>query len=130
MRSAPPAIALLAALALVSACTGSGSQESESDPEPVAQALADGLAAGDLSDVALADPTGVDKQYDEIVDGMGELTPRVELVEVAEEGDAATATLGWSWPISEQDWTYTTTAELGRVDDAWVVEWAPSIVEP
>ena len=130
MRSAPPAVALLAAFALISGCTGSGSQESESDPEPVAQALADGLAAGDLSEVEVADPTGVEKQHDEIVDGMGELTPRVELVEVAEEGDAATATLGWSWPISEQDWTYTTTADLRRVEDEWVVEWAPSIVEP
>jgi cell division protein FtsI/penicillin-binding protein 2 len=130
VHSAPPAVALLAALALITGCTGSGTQESEADAEPVAQALADGLAAGDLSKVGLADPTGVEKQYDEIVDGMGELTPRVELVEVAEEGEAATATLGWSWPISEQDWTYTTTADLRRVDDEWVAEWAPSIVEP
>jgi len=123
-------VALLLPVSLLAACSASEPEEEGADPEPVAQALADGLAAGDLSDVELADPVGVEQQLTEILEGMGDLTPRVELTEVTESDGAATATLGWSWSITEQDWTYTTTAQLSRVDEAWVVEWEPSIVEP
>ena len=130
MPSPASVVALLLPLSLVAACSASEPEEEGADPEPVAQALADGLAAGDLSDVELADPAGVEQQLTEILDGMGDLEPRVELTEVTESDGAATATLGWSWSITEQDWTYTTTAQLSRVDEAWVVEWEPSIVEP
>ncbi len=124
------ASALLLPVSLLSACTGSSPEEDAAGPAPAAEALAEGLAAGDLTDVALDDPTGVEKQYDEAVAGLGELTPTVELTDLAESEGAATATLGWSWPVSEQDWTYTTTATLTEVDGGWVVEWQPSIVEP
>ncbi|HEX6150087.1 penicillin-binding transpeptidase domain-containing protein [Nocardioides sp.] len=130
MRLAASVLALLLPLPLLVACSGSDPDASEADPEPVAQALADGLAAGDLSGVALADPTEVEKQYAEIVEGMGDRSPRVELVDVVEDEAAATATLGWSWSITEQDWTYSTTAPLSRVGGDWVVEWETSIVEP
>ncbi len=123
------ASALLLPVSLLTACTGS-SPEDAADPAPVAEALAEGLAAGDLTDVELADPTGVEKQYDEAVAGLGELTPTVELTDLTESEGTATATLGWSWPVTEQDWTYTTTATLSEVGDAWVVEWEPSIIEP
>ena len=123
------ASALLLPVSLLTACTGS-SPEDAADPAPVAEALAEGLAAGDLTDVELADPTGVAKQYDEAVAGLGELTPTVELTDLTESEGTATATLGWSWPVTEQDWTYTTTATLSEVGDAWVVEWEPSIIEP
>jgi hypothetical protein len=122
--------ALLLPVSLLTACTGSSPEEDASDPEPVAEALADGLATGDLTDVELADPTGVAQAYDDAVAGLGELTPTVELTDVAESDGTATATLGWSWPVTDQDWTYTTTATLTEVDDAWVVEWEPSIIEP
>ena len=115
---------------LLTACSGSSPEEDGADPEPAAQALAEGLAAGDLSEVDLADPTGVAEQLTDILDGMGDLTPRVEVTDVTESDATATATLGWSWSITEQDWTYTTTAQLSRVGEAWVVEWEPSIVEP
>ncbi len=124
------ASALLLPVSLLTACTGSSPEEDAADPAPVAEALAEGLAAGDLTDVELADPTGVEKQYDEAVAGLGELTPTVELTDLTESEGTATATLGWSWPVTEQDWTYTTTATLREVGDAWAVEWEPSIIEP
>ena len=130
MRSPLSAVVVLLSVSVLSACSASDPEEDGADPEPVAQALADGLAAGDLADVELADATGVDQQLTDILDGMGDRTPRVELTDVTEADGAATATLGWSWSITEQDWTYTTTAQLSRVGEAWVVEWEPSIVEP
>jgi hypothetical protein len=127
------ASALLLPVSLLTACTGSSPEDDAADAEPVALALAEGLAAGDLSGVELADPTGVEQAYDDAVAGLGDITPTVVLSELTESADVdgtATATLGWSWPITEQDWTYTTTATLNRVGDAWVVAWEPSIIEP
>jgi cell division protein FtsI/penicillin-binding protein 2 len=126
----PLSAVVLLSVSVLTACSGSQPEQDGTDPEPVAQALADGLAAGDLSEVELADPTGVAEQYDEIVEGLGELTPRVEVTDLTESDTTATATLGWSWAVTEQDWTYTTSAQLSRVGGAWVVEWEPSIVEP
>ncbi|WP_432478066.1 penicillin-binding transpeptidase domain-containing protein [Nocardioides sp. GXQ0305] len=101
------------------------------DPADAAGQLADGLAEGDLSGVAFTED-GADQAYADVVDGLGEVTPTVSVEEVAEpESDDATAvaTLGWTWPVSEQDWTYTTEAELRLVDDHWRVVWEPSLVE-
>jgi len=123
------ASALLLPVSLLTACTGS-SPEDGADPEPVARALAEGLATGDLGSVDFGDATGVVKEYDEAVAGLGELTPTVELTDLSESEGVATATLGWSWPVTEQDWTYTTTATLDLVGEAWAVAWEPSIIEP
>lgn len=130
MRSPLSAIAVLLSFFVLTACSGSESGEDGADPEPVAEALAEGLAAGDLTGVELTDATGVQEQYDAIVEGLGELTPRVEVTDLTESEATATATLGWSWAVTEQDWTYTTSAQLSRVGGEWVVEWSPSIVEP
>lgn len=123
----------LGALLLLSACSNPLEQDSGPDPEPVAAALADGLATGDLTDVSFAGDTALAKDYEAIVAGMGEVSPTVEVAEVSEVsqgGETATATLGWSWPVSEQDWTYTTAATLTLADETWAVEWEPAIVEP
>ena len=53
--------------------------------------------------------------YAEVVEGLGEVDPTVAVEDVSEsatEDGTATATLGWSWPVSEQDWTYTSEATL------------------
>lgn len=114
---------------LLTACSTPLEQDPGPDPEPVATALAEGLAAGDLTGVAFTGDATVTQDYEEIVAGMG-VTPTVSVTEVAEAEGSATATLGWSWPVSEQDWTYTTEARLTVADAAWAVEWEPSIVEP
>lgn len=120
----------LAVLLLLTACSNPLGDGAGPDPEPVARALAEGLAAGDLTEVSLADPAEATADYAEIVAGLGEIAPSVTVAEVSETDAGATATLGWTWPVSEQDWSYTTEAALTLVDDAWAVEWDPTIVEP
>lgn len=119
----------VAALLLMVACTNP-LQESGPDPEPVATALGDALAAGDLSGVTFAGEGPLAKDYDTIVAGMGEVAPSVTLTEVSETETGTTATLGWTWPVSEQEWSYPTEAVLTLTGDAWAVEWDPAIVEP
>ena len=122
---------LAATAALAVLLTGCSAVDEATGPDPSAPAerLADGLASGDLEDVGFADE-GAQQGYDEVVEGMDDLTPTVSVEEVRESGDTATVTLGWSWPVSEQDWTYTSEATLRRADDQWLVGWEPSVVEP
>ncbi len=120
---------LLCALLFLTACSNPIDADSGPDPEPVAAALADGLAAGDLAEVPFAGEAKAREDYPAIVEGMG-IEPTVSVADLSESDGSATATLGWSWPVSEQDWTYTTEATLTLVDDAWAVEWEPAIVEP
>lgn len=130
MRRVPVLLLLLAGLV---GCTDGAEEVTGPDPADAAERLAEGLAAGDLTEVAFAADAPTAKEYDAIVAGMGELTPTVGVAEVGEPdeaGESVTATLGWSWPVSEQDWTYTTEATLTLVDGAWGVEWEPSLVEP
>ena len=64
---------------------------------------------------------------------MGGLEPTVSVedVEVAEDGDTATVTLAWSWPVDgEQEWAYQTEAELTGSGSEWAVTWDRSLVEP
>jgi len=99
------------------------------DPADAAERLADGLSSGDLGDVRFTDE-GAQHGYDEVVGGLGEVTPTVA-VESVDEGDGtATVTLGWTWPVSEQDWTYTSEATLRLVDGQWQAAWEPSVVQP
>ncbi len=120
----------LALVVPLAACTAAP-EDSGPDPADAAATLADGLASGDLSDVAFT-AEGAQKSYDDVVDGLGEVTPTVAVdgVDEGEDGSTATATLGWSWPVSEQDWTYTSEAELRRSGEQWQVVWEPSLVEP
>lgn len=106
-----------------------------SDPAPTAADLADALAGGDLTDVPwTADTADVARRHREVVAGLGEVAATVRVVDVAEdaegEGATATATLGWSWPLAEQEWTYTTRAQLVRDGGSWRVAWDPALVEP
>jgi cell division protein FtsI/penicillin-binding protein 2 len=128
LRALPGVVLVL----LLTGCTDALEEVSGPDPEPVAEALADGLAAGDLADVPVAGDgaAAADKELAGIVEGMGELTPSVSVADVTEADGTATATLGWSWPVSEQEWSYTSEASLTLVGDAWQVEWEPAVVEP
>ncbi|HYH35353.1 MAG TPA: NTF2-like N-terminal transpeptidase domain-containing protein, partial [Nocardioides sp.] len=120
---------LAAALLVLTGCS-SATDATGPDPADVAEQLAEGLASGDLASVPVAGPADADADYAEIVEGLGELAPTVSVEEVAEGDATATVTLGWSWPVSEQDWTYTSEATLDRQDDEWQVRWAPAVVEP
>src|ERR1700754_1706857 len=89
-------------LLLVLAGCSDGQDEDEGAAEAAADDLAAALEAGDFGDLDLSGSTSkeVGKDYRATVDGMAGREPTVEVggVQVAEDGDAATATLSWSWP--------------------------------
>lgn len=133
MRFLLPTAALVLVAASLAAC--SGSEDSRPNPDEAADALVAALASGDFSGVALTgdlDATAMAEEYDEVVGGMGGLTPTVSAAEVQESEDDETATtpLAWTWPVGGEEWSYTTEAELRLVDDEWQVDWDREIVEP
>jgi cell division protein FtsI/penicillin-binding protein 2 len=125
MRSRLAVLALAASLAL----TGCQLLGDDEGPEPALDLLESGLASGDLSTVEfdVPDPSAA---YAAVVDGLGDVDPSVEVAEPSVTDDTATAELTWNWELDGQPWTYTTSADLTRVEDAWEVTWTPSLVEP
>ena len=120
---------VLPLLLLLAGCDQVAETVAGPDPEPVAQALAEALAAGDLTDAPLVDGAAAEAERAAIVEGLGEVTPSVGLIDLDEDGDVATATLAWSWPFAS-GWTYESTARLERAGDGWIATWDPSVVEP
>jgi cell division protein FtsI/penicillin-binding protein 2 len=122
---------------MATGCTALGGDDTP-DPEPAAELLADALGSGEVADAPWSEDTAeqATTRYPVVVEGMGDLAAAVEVTDVSEaeatdtEPASATATLAWSWPVAEQDWTYTSEASLVLVDDEWVVAWDPSLVEP
>ncbi len=126
--------AICAGLLVTVLVAGCSSVEKVTGPDAseAADTLASALASGEFGDVGFSegDSATVTKAYAETVDGMGDLTPAVTAGDVKTSGDSATATLSWSWPVGEREWTYATEAPLALVDDEWQVAWDPSLVEP
>jgi hypothetical protein len=100
-------------------------------PDPTAQALASGLATGDLSKVRFVDDStaAVDDAYQDALGDLADVKPKVTVASVTEGGDGnATVTLDWSWPIGA-GWTYSTTAPLTASGSTWEVTWSDAVVE-
>ena len=100
--------------------------------EDAATRLAEGLTTGDLSGIAFAAVSAEDAaaQLEEITAGLDPVSPTVSVAGVESTAeDTATAQLNHVWDLddSDNDWTYTTTAELTLVDDEWQVGWDPSV---
>lgn len=110
--------------------------ESEPPPERAAEALAAGLADGDLSAVPLAGttPAQATQFVTTAYKGLGELRPKVSVKDVQRKdgSDRATATLTTTWDVSEsdKDWTYESQVGLVLAEDAWRVTWSPEVVAP
>jgi cell division protein FtsI/penicillin-binding protein 2 len=129
------AAAVLAATALVGC--DAAEKVTGPDPDKAADALASALASGSFADVAFTGdqtPEQVGADYTAVVEGLadslGSLTPTVTAGGVTEDGDKATATLAWVWPVAGDEWSYTTDVELTKADDEWQTTWARSLVEP
>jgi cell division protein FtsI/penicillin-binding protein 2 len=124
---------LLPLLLVLTALTGCQGADSPADPgaERAAAALAAALADGDLSGVAFSGGPA-QQEYDEVVDGLDGVEPRVrvEQVSVAASGRTARASLAWTWPVSAQEWSYTSQARLTRSGDRWRTTWDRSLVQP
>jgi cell division protein FtsI/penicillin-binding protein 2 len=139
-------VALPICLLVLAGCSDDpgGGDSGDEGAERVLTELAESLGpAGDdrgkAADTELAripyvdsDPVEVVERYREIVAGMDGLAPTLTVQGVDGDGDAATGTLQWTWPVVESadPWVYKTSVELEQVDGTWSVAWAPSIVEP
>jgi len=124
-------VAGLVVAGLLSACDAAGGDDGP-DPDDAAAALASALATGDFAGVSFTDETteAVSAAYVELIEGMGEVEPAVEVGDIEESDETATAALAWAWPLGEQEWSYQTGAALRLVDDEWQVVWTPTVVEP
>ena len=114
---------LVAALALPGCSSG------EPSAEDVAAELAGALGDGKLP-ARLFQGNSPQPEYDDIVGGLGDATASVEVLEVAEDGDTAEATLGWRWELGAHVWEYESPADLSQEDAGWQVGWGPELVEP
>jgi cell division protein FtsI/penicillin-binding protein 2 len=119
-----PAV-LACAMLLLAAC---GSDADEQATQALASDLATALTSGELGTVPVSG--GGQEELDAIVVGMAGIPPTVTVDTVVREGDSATATLAWQWATPGDPWAYTAPAQLQKVDDRWVVQWAPTLVEP
>ena len=102
------------------------------DPQPVADELAAGLAAFDLSSVEV-DAAGAQRQLAAAVEPLGDVRPTVTAGSVERDETTATAELAYAWDLDvddEPDWSYTTTAPLELAGDAWQVAWTPELLAP
>ncbi|MCL3862248.1 penicillin-binding transpeptidase domain-containing protein [Actinotalea sp. K2] len=129
-----PALTLATVLAVgggLVGCTAGPPQ-----PGPVAEALAEGIAGGDLSAVPLTGATAQEatETLSLALAGLEPLRPAVQVqdVTVDETGAVATAALAYTWDVDdgERDWTYGTTARMDLVEDAWVVRWSTFVLAP
>ena len=134
MRRLSAVLTTLVLTVVAAGCSGGGESDREEAARATAGEVADALAAGELDDLGWADPSGAEAAaaYDEIVAGLGEIEPTVEVGDVRVEGDAATVSLSWSWPVGrgKDVWEYDAALGLRRSGEEWAPVWAPTLVEP
>lgn len=94
--------------------------------------LAAALQTGKLDDVAFVqDAAQVADDYSVVIGGMDGLRPTVTPQPVAyfsDDADQAAVQLDQTYPFAGDDWTFSSSARLRFVDDAWRIEWDPAIM--
>jgi cell division protein FtsI/penicillin-binding protein 2 len=128
----------------LSACSGGGSSSDDAAAAVVRKLAAALTAAAAPASDAKSDPLAalsydgvpgatVAKEYAAIVAKMDGIAPTVKVAQVAAGAKHPSATLSWSWPVSDgaEPWSYRTTVGLVHGSgDAWSVIWAPDVVQP
>jgi hypothetical protein len=127
---------------VLAASVGACTEQGPPSPDQAAEALAQALTSGDFNTVPLQGASGAEagEAWETATSGLSPLEPTYELqsarIEEGEDSKAeesrATAQLEVEWrdPGDEDPvWSYTTTAALELVEDAWQVRWDPSVIE-
>ena len=115
-------------LLLVSGCTFLDSGPSADD---AAQDVAAALSAENLTEATFTGVPDAQQWWDDATEGLGDVSPEVTVAEVIEDGeDAASARLDYRWSIDGVVWSYSATARLAKVDNAWTVAAEPSLIAP
>lgn len=113
--------------------------ETRPDDEAEVEALVDtvipALERKEVPDsLTTKDRKAADSQLSEVLAGMGDQRPRVELgeINVADDRETATANLAFSWTVHEgkKPWTYESTLRLNRDSEEWSGSWSPEIIAP
>ncbi len=131
------AAAVVVVLVVAGAATGAlllgRERDRDAAARTAAQALAAGMAAGDLTGVPLVGDdagTAADAFTAEVA-GLDGLRPEVSVTSVERDGERATAQLAVSWDVGA-GWSYTTSARLAprAGGGTWGADWEPSVLEP
>lgn len=101
-------------------------------PDPVATSVAAALAHHDVRRVAFAGPDAkqAQAQLASTLGGLADLRSTVTAGAIKTNGDAATATLTWTWKTGTRTWTTHAPMALTKADNTWRVVWKPSLVYP
>lgn len=130
-------ICLLVLAGCSNAVDGDDGREAVTMVEALARAMTEAAGEIDAADTDLAslaysnaDGAAVAQRYEEIVAGMGGITPTIEVGDYDDQKDFHTVDLTWSWPVVDgaDPWTYETYVELDPDDGGWTISWRPSIV--
>lgn len=125
MRAVAIATALsIGGLSTLTACS------SGPDPRPTANVVAAALASGSLTKAGFPQPSTATSAYRAIVGGMNGVVPTVHVTGISDNGDHATATLAWRWPVGSRPWTYATTLALTLSGKTWSPVWSPASIAP
>lgn len=130
------ALVLVAVMAAVAAVYVVATRpDDEADIEAVVDEMTPALEAARVPDSgAVEDRKGDQARLAEVVSGMGDLRPDVELsdVEVADDRETATAKLAVSWTVHEgkEPWEYESSLPLRRDGDRWTGQWSPDVLAP
>lgn len=134
-------LAALVGVVLLASCTPSSSPSpTDTAPPPnlpsadsVVQALATGLASGDVSKGTFVN-SAADAQtdYKTIMAGMDDLLPAVSVGGITYDAanSEANAALNIAFGIGKDGWKYATNAKLSYLNEGWRITWSPSIVHP
>ncbi len=99
----------------------------------LATELADALASGDLSTLAISGSVPEARlDYDQLTVGMGDLLPEVQVGGIEYDASANTARvqLDQRFSFPQGDWSFSTTATLHYDGAVWLVDWSPTILHP
>lgn len=119
------AVALLALLLPLAACTNGAEDAARAAADDLAQALSERTLDG----VALTEPDAA-TAFDEQIAPLADYAVKVSADEVERDGAEATVALHWSWDVDGHEWTYDTTAALVEGEDEWAVDWTPETLIP
>lgn len=123
-------IGLMACAVVLSGCVGG---KPSPGGEDAADQLAAALSEGSIDDLPLAgDQQRALLDYEQTTGALDGLLPTVEVasVDYGDSGDQASVQLNQSYQFGEQQWSFTSTAQMSYNEDQWQVEWTPSIVHP
>lgn len=127
------AIAVSASLLVIglSACDAG-----DNGAKDAAQKLAEGLSALNVDQIGFTgakDGAAVTGLLGELVKPLDPVKPKVSVASALpakDNKDQVTATLQYEWAFTGGSWSYTSTAELSRKDNAWTTAWTPELLIP